>query len=121
MKNNLLLTPIQSDIAETLRPLRFPNEFMQFVLWSATPKQLKVPKNQKDFAVSIGVNQDTLTDWKHRPDFWPLVLQALSDWVKDRAPDVVGSLYQNALAKGKAGDVKAFLQLAGLSQTKPPR
>jgi hypothetical protein len=111
MKNK---NPIPSDFKLTIPSVnRFP-EFIRFVAWFAAPQQFKEPETQKEFAELIGVCEDTLTDWKRRPEFWPMVQQALSDWIKEKIPDVVGGLYLRASFKGNAKEVETFLKLAGI-------
>jgi len=55
-------TPIHSDYQIMIKGIKNVPEFLQFVHWFATPTQFKKPKNQKEFARSIGVCQDTVTD-----------------------------------------------------------
>lgn len=109
---------IQSD-SQVIVPsvYRFP-EFVQFTIWYATPKQIRKPKNQKEFAQLIGVCEDTLTDWKNNPEFWPLVQQAMSNWIKEKIPDVIEGLYKKARSKGHAKDVEMFLRIAGINLKK---
>ena len=106
--------PIHSDSLKIVPSIQYFQEFIQFTQWLATPKQFRTPKSQKEFAKEIGICQDTLTDWKHRPEFWPLVMQAMNKWMKERVPDVIGGLYQKATGeKVSSKDVELFLRLAG--------
>lgn len=118
MRKNMATIPIHSDSRLVIPSVyRFP-EFMQFVAWYATPRQFREPKTQKGLAELVGVCEDTLTDWKRNPQFWPLVQQALADWIKDRVPDVIGGLYQKAFHKGNAKEVEMFLRLSGAETSK---
>lgn len=111
-------TPIHSDFELVVSGIhRFP-EFVQFTRWYATPGQFRDPKTQKELAELVGVCEDTLTDWKRHPQFWPLIQQALADWIKDRVPDVIGGLYEKAFHKGNAKEVEVFLRLAEVETSK---
>lgn len=107
-------TPICSDSTQIVSGIQKLPEFFQFVAWYATPLQFRKPRNQKEFAKQIGVNEDSLTDWKRHPQFQPLLWQIVNNWIKDRIPDVIGGLYKRACNKGSAKDVEAFLRLAGM-------
>ena len=89
-------------------------DFLLFAQWFATPRVSRKQKTQKDFADTIGVNQDTLSDWKHNQCFWPITQQFISEWIKERIPDVLNGLYLKGRRKGGAKDVEAFLRLAGI-------
>jgi hypothetical protein len=112
MTNEKKLTPIQSDSMEIIPNIQKVAEFMQFVQWLATPSYNRKIKTQKEFADSIEMNQDTLTDWKKHPKLWELVHKQTSTWIKERIPDVIEGLYNNACSEGKAKDVITFLRLA---------
>ncbi|MCX6743667.1 MAG: hypothetical protein NT116_05565, partial [Candidatus Parcubacteria bacterium] len=106
MQNQKDIIPIRSDFPEIVPGIQLVNEFAQFVLWFATPRQFRELETQKEFAGSIRVCEDTLTDWKRHPSFWPLVLQAMNGWIKEHVPDVIGGLYFKATSdKASSKDV----------------
>ncbi len=105
--------PIRSDSSLVIPDINRLPEFIGFTRWFATPRLFREPETQKQFAEAVGVCEDTLTDWKQHPRFWPLVQQAMSEWMKDRIPDVIGGLYLKTQEKPTAKDVEMFLRLAG--------
>ena len=120
MKNISSPAPIQSDFSIAELNLRLPAEFTKFAIWYGTPRQFRELETQKEFADSIRVCEDTLTDWKKHPQFNALVLMTLRDWVKDRIPEVVGSLYEKAMSnKVGAADIALLLKIANVGLIKP--
>lgn len=88
-------------------------EQLRFIEWLATPKRDRAPKTQQLFAREIGVNQDTLTDWKKMTGFRDDVFNATHQYLKSEMPEIMGALAR----KAKAGDVPAIklaTQLEGM-------
>lgn len=113
MNKQNTITPIHSDFLPVLPDIRRVPEFLAFASWCALPSWHRTPETQKELADKIGVSQDTLTDWKRHPEFWPLVLQLLREWMKEHTSDVIGGLYEKiASGKGGASDVRLFLNLS---------
>ncbi len=113
---NLIKTPIESDFLPVVMGIHYQAEFMKFAFWYGTPRQFRKPETQKEFADSIGVCIDSLTDWKKHPQFSFFVWQATKEWLKDRIPDVIGGLYAKASSeKAGAKDVELCLRLAEIN------
>ena len=116
MKENKIInsTPIDSDSLPPIRGIKHEPEFFKFAQWFATPGQFRQPENQKEFADSVGVCEDTISDWKKHPQFWPLVYASLSGWIKEKIPDAIGGLYLKTQGdKCSARDIEMFLRLGG--------
>ncbi|MDR3642527.1 MAG: phBC6A51 family helix-turn-helix protein [Candidatus Doudnabacteria bacterium] len=113
--------PNQSDSVRVFANVQLVPEFMRFAQWCGTPRRLRQPFTQKELAEEIGVSQDTLTDWKNHPDFWPLVKETVVSWMRAKIPDVIGGLYERAANKGSAKEVEFFLRLAGMDMDKGKR
>ena len=114
MSKDLIKSPIQSDVLSVVTGIYRQAEFLQFVKWYSTPRQFRELETQKKFAESVGVCEDTLSDWKKNPKFNLLVIQSLKEWMRDGMPDVIGGLYMKASSeKASARDVEFYLQLVG--------
>lgn len=118
MKKDLIKNPIQSYYLPVVAGIYHQVEFVKFAIWYGTPSQFRQPKTQKEFAESIGVCVDTLTDWKKHSQFSLFVWQTTKEWIKERVPDVIGELYLKASSKKvTARDVELCLRLAGIDIT----
>ena len=102
---------IDSDLPTIIPNVNRVADFIKFAEWSATPTDKKEQKTQAEFAKTIGIDPDSLCLWKKHPWFWPIVCQLMSEWVKERIPDVLNGLYSNACGEGKAREVEAFIKL----------
>ena len=109
------LTPIKSDFQLENLNLRLPVEFVQFAVWCGTPRGSRRIKTQKEFATSIGVCEDTLTDWKRHPRFDDFVIATIKGWVKERIPDMIESLY-NKTRSGKVttSDIAMLVKISNI-------
>jgi len=110
MTKETIVNPTHSDFSVVITDIKRISEFIKFVMWSATPSQFREFKNQKDFAESVGVCEDTLTDWKKHPQFGVLIFQFMKDWIKERIPDAIGGLYMKVSSeKASWKDVEMFI------------
>ncbi len=105
-QQNAPTTPSQGDI-------RLPEEFDAAALWMSIPRKQREPATQAELAEKLGVNPDSITDWKKRDDFWEKVNGYRQSWVKEEISDVVAGLIKKA-KHGAAPEVKLFLQFAGV-------
>lgn len=105
MKN----TPNQSKNKD-LKGLKHQMEFLDFIAWIATPNALRSPKTQQELSKKFGVGQDTLSEWKNRPEFWTSVREKRKEWGQERTPDVILALYNRIIKTGGAPEVKLWLQ-----------
>ena len=113
MDKNSQIAPIESDFPTITPAVQRLPEFVHFIKWYSTPLHYRNPKTQKEFAASIGVCVDTLTDWKKHPMFSFFVWQTIKEWLRERVPDVIGGLYLKASSeKVNAKDVELYLRLA---------
>lgn len=91
--------------------IRHKLEYADFVVWIATPKALREPKTQRDLAQQFGVGEDTLSDWKNRPDFWDRVSEERNKWTREKTSDVIHALYKRASEGGGAQEVRLWMEL----------
>ncbi len=114
MRKQLVATPIRTGFMPIASGIHRQPEFTKFAIWCGTPRQYREQETQKEFAQSVGVCEDTLTDWKKHPQFATLVYQAMRQWIGERVPDVIGGLYSKASGEGTGKEAEMFLRLAGM-------
>ena len=97
-------TPTPSEIVHR-------HEYEQFAQWMALPKRLRDPETHSGFAEKFTVSPDTLTDWKKREEFWLLVKDYRSAFLKETIPDILDAAIR--AAKGDSfNDRKLLLEMA---------
>ena len=117
-KKLAVATPILADAPRVPMGIHRDVEFMKFVENQATPLEMREFKTQKEFALHFGLSEDTLTDWKKKPEFWQIFRQIVGIKVQEGIPDVLHGLYSRALALGEPPAVAMYLQLAGMEINK---
>ena len=88
-------------------------EYQKFVEWMGLPIPERNPKEQKQLALDLDVEEATLSDWKKTDGFWDLVKTERKKWAKDKMSNVLAGLYKKAIKDGSAAEVKLFMQYAG--------
>lgn len=121
-------TPTKSDLQQKQKAkvekikqkegvLAKPSKYLDFVLFIALPpeqqKEMTGCETQKQFAAKIGVHQDSLVDWKKKPEFWDDVSRVRKEIFKEYISEVVYALKKTAVKTGAASEVKVFLEYAG--------
>ena len=98
-----------------------PLKLRAFIEWLVLPGAMRRPKTQKDFATKIGVNQDTLTDWKKLDGFWKEVQEEQQYHFKTQTSEVLYGLTKKA-KEGNPAAVKLYLQyFCGFSEKQTVR
>ncbi len=94
--------------------VRHTSEYLAFIDWAATPSMKREITTMQEFAASIGVNNNTLTEWKKREGFAEAVRQARKRYFGgDMVGDVLMGLYKKCLKDGTAAEVKLLMQYVG--------
>ncbi|MEK7106958.1 MAG: hypothetical protein AAB899_02125, partial [Patescibacteria group bacterium] len=88
---------------------------LEFVRWFTSPRSLRrtrgLPETQREWAVAMGVHQNTLTRWKQLPHFWDEVSFHRKDEFRRYTSDVYYALVKKALKEGGAREVELFHKL----------
>jgi hypothetical protein len=105
----MINTPNNSKIKPQSK-IRHQIEYRDFIEWIATPTSARNPKTQQELSKKFGVGQDTLSEWKHRQDFWTEVARKRKEWGREKAPDIVKALYDRIIKTGGAAEVKLWLE-----------
>jgi hypothetical protein len=80
--------------AKTARKLT-PNQ-EAFAAWLAIPRKDRVPATQGVLAAKLGVRENTLSDWKKKPEITALSNGLAYDELRRRIPEVLGALAREA-------------------------
>lgn len=88
-------------------------EYLEFIDFMATPKELRELETMGDFSKKFGIHRDTLTNWKNRQGFWEDVRDARRKYIKENIlGTAIVALKKAILKDGKAPEVKLLFQLA---------
>ena len=116
-----------NEIHSDLVGLRHPQGYLEFIDFLATPPHLREHETQAEFAKSIQVSENTLTDWKKRVGFYEDLNERRRNIVDvEMLATSVTALHKRILKKGKGADVKVLWQIAGrfeeksVVENKPP-
>lgn len=93
--------------------LRNTSEYIAFIDFMATPKELRDLETQGEFSKFFKVSENTLTDWKRRDGFWEDVREARRKYIREEfLGTALLALKKSILKDGKAPEVKLLYQLA---------
>ena len=90
-------------------------EYFLFAKWMALPVEDKKKigiVTAMQFAQKYHVANKTLSEWKKREDFWPLVNMHIISWGKELTPTVLKALFKRSLRQDFANpkDTELWLQ-----------
>lgn len=85
-------------------------EYERFLDWLSLPYDARNPKTQKEFAIKHGVDEDTLSLWKKRGDFWDEWRSRLKNNNRERIASALAAVHKNIIKHGKGSDFLAFVQ-----------
>lgn len=111
IKNN---TPTNPNLTSGQDRMKNPQGYIEFIYWLATPIDLREIKNQKDFAVKIGVGPDTLSEWKKREGFQDLLMDTIKSLFRERSASVLRAVECRALKPGGNQDAALFFKTVGM-------
>jgi len=87
-------------------------EFTEFCRWCAIPKELREPKEQKDFAKQFNVSESMLSQWKQTPEFIGNRRHYIQTWLGDDLPELMYATKKFAL-KGSSKHMDIILKWLG--------
>jgi len=63
-----------------------------FAQWLATSTFIRQPKTQKELAIQLGVNEETIKNWKNMPEIWQVVDEHLGASGRELVPNAISVL-----------------------------
>ena len=81
-----------------------------YAAWLAVPKRLREPRTQKELAVLLNVQPETLSRWKKDPVLQERVFEMARNRLEVQLPDVLQVIAEQA-KKGNIHFVKLMLEL----------
>jgi hypothetical protein len=85
---------------------------MQFGMWLAMPKDVRDPRDQKDFAVKLGVEPETLARWRKDPVVQEAMKNAQNVFLGQHRWEVLQATVEKAKS-GSFQDRRLYFQLTG--------
>jgi hypothetical protein len=93
----------------------------QYIDWLLQPRELRT--TQREFALAIGVSEQTLRNWRKEPAFQRELTAKARGYVKAYAlPDIIDALHDTAISKGPQQVAAAkllmdFMEKGGVTPT----
>jgi hypothetical protein len=81
----------------------------EFVEWLATPEELRLPKNQREFCREHGINEATAWRWKSDSAVLARVEKLVNHYMRTHYADVAYALVRAAIA-GNVEAIRLYLQ-----------
>jgi len=86
--------------------------YEEFCKWSATPKELREPKTQAEFASLWKLAPKYISNWKNNEDFQAKRLNYFWNWMFEKLPDVMYAIYRRA-KRNSSADARIFTDIIG--------
>jgi len=90
-------------------------EYEEYADFIALPRLLRKKEfgfwSDADFAHKYDISAWTLVEWKKKDFFWRDVRKRLKIWGRSRTPDVLLSLYKNAVQYGNASEASLWFKI----------
>ena len=87
-----------------------PRVLSQFVDWAALPPNARNPNTQKELAKKLGVDEDSLTNWKQLEGFWKEVEDRCKDETASRLPEVMKALVDSIVEDRSPRNIVTYLE-----------
>lgn len=87
-------------------------EFVEFCKWSAQPKDVRQPHEQKELTKVLKVDEATLSLWKRHPEFVSNRNYFIKEWLGEDMPAVMNVVKKYAL-RGNLGHIQTMLKWLG--------
>lgn len=109
------------ELHSELKNMTKPQEYLEYVTFMALPRTMRAEilgledDTQESFGKKLGVNKNTLTDWKGKAGFWDDVMTVRKEFFRARTADVILALETKNLSPDKVSgqDVRVLLTYTG--------
>lgn len=91
--------------------IRDPLKLLDFIEWLALPPQEREPKNQKELAEKIQIDENTLSNWKKTLRFWDEVAIRRNQNFRKYTSSIYFSLAKKARETGDPRAVELFAKM----------